>query len=200
MLEMAEARKVFLAGVGPGGREETVALVASDLAIESCTGNSFASPCAVAVGSSGALGSGRVTSLASINQSGGDKGKRARAPRSDGSLIVIGRGTGTQAGDAALHKLAAGIARRSIFVDGRAAVLRGRSSLAAAVQSATAGPIHLLPFLMGVGLFAGEGQHGTRDMARALSKALCPAHYCGAIGGERPAGPGPEAPAAGAPA
>jgi hypothetical protein len=54
--------------------------------------------------------------------------------------------------------------------------------------------------LMGVGLFAGEGQHGTRDMARALSKALCPAHYCGAIGGERPAGPGPEAPAAGAPA
>ena len=130
MLEMAEARKVFLAGVGPGGREETVALVASDLAIESCTGNSFASPCAVAVGSSGALGSGRVTSLASINQSGGDKGKRARAPRSDGSLIVIGRGTGTQAGDAALHKLAAGIARRSIFVDGRAnppaAVFDGR--------------------------------------------------------------------------
>ena len=34
MCQMAETRKVFLVGVGPGGREEAVALVASDLAIE----------------------------------------------------------------------------------------------------------------------------------------------------------------------
>ncbi len=34
MCQMAETRKVFLVGVGPGGREEAMALVASDLAIE----------------------------------------------------------------------------------------------------------------------------------------------------------------------
>ena len=237
--------------------------------------------------------------MPSINQSGGDKGKRERAPRPDGSLIVIGYGTGTQAGDAALHKLAAVLARRRIFVGVRAAVLRGGPSLAAAAQAATAGPIRLLPFLMGggmtfgqhlgeamagiswpekpllypplglnpglaelvarhaetaagvlswpvpdshllliahgtlrkpatseaarmhqtrlaaqnqfagvtvafldqppyldtilsghggpllgVGLFAGERQHGAQDMARAFAKASCPAHICGAIGGD----------------
>jgi len=94
--------------------------------------------------------------MASINQSGGDKGKRERAPRPDGSLIVIGHGTGTQAGDAALHKLAAVLARRGIFVGVRAAVLRGGPSLAAAVLAATAGPIRLLPFLMGGGMTFGQ--------------------------------------------
>ena len=44
MCQMAETRKVFLVGVGPGGREEAVALVASDLAIGSCLGITSASP------------------------------------------------------------------------------------------------------------------------------------------------------------
>ncbi len=77
-------------------------------------------------------------------------------PRPDGSLIVIGHGTGTPAGDAALHQLAAELARRGIFAGVRAAVLRGGPSLAAAVQAATAGPIHLLPFLMGGGMTFGQ--------------------------------------------
>lgn len=38
--------------------------------------------------------------------------------------------------------------------------------------------------LLGVGLFAGEGQHGARDMALAFAQAACPARYCGAIGGD----------------
>ena len=33
MCQMAETRKVFLVGAGPGGREEAVALVASDLEV-----------------------------------------------------------------------------------------------------------------------------------------------------------------------
>jgi hypothetical protein len=51
MCQMAETRKVFLVGAGPGGREEAVALVAGDLAIEVCLGITPASPCAAAVGS-----------------------------------------------------------------------------------------------------------------------------------------------------
>ena len=51
MCQMAEARKVFLVGAGPGGREEAVALVAGNLAIEVCLGITPASPCAAAVGS-----------------------------------------------------------------------------------------------------------------------------------------------------
>lgn len=47
------------------------------------------------------------------------------------------------------------------------------------VLSSHGGPI------LGVGLFAGEGQHGAQDMARAFAKAACPAHYCGAIGGDK---------------
>lgn len=39
--------------------------------------------------------------------------------------------------------------------------------------------------ILGVGLFAGQGQHGARDMARSFGQAACPAHYCGAIGGDK---------------
>jgi hypothetical protein len=38
--------------------------------------------------------------------------------------------------------------------------------------------------LLGVGLFAGKGQYGAQDMARAFAKASCPAYICGAIGGD----------------
>ncbi len=230
----------------------------------------------------------------------GDGGRDGEdIPRADSLLIVVGHGTGSPAGDAALHQFVADLAGRSIFADVKAAVLRGGPSLADAVHGAKAGAIHLLPFLMsggvtfrerlaetmaeipwrerpllypplgfspdladllarraesgareaawpiadshlllighgslrdpdsaqtarlhreriaarnifasvvvafldqpprlpdvlashagpllGVGLFAGEGQHGARDMAQAFAQAACPARYCGAIGGD----------------
>ena len=233
---------------------------------------------------------------------GGDNG-RGRAPPADSLLIVVGHGTGSPAGDAALHHFVAELAARGIFADVKAALLRGEPSLAHAARAAhgaKGGAIRLLPFLMsggvtfrerlagamaeipwtgrpllypplgfnpdlagllakrgetaareaswpvaeshlllighgslrdpvsaqtarlhqrriaaqkkfgsvevafldqpprlhdvlashagpllGVGLFAGEGQHGARDMAQAFARAACPARYCGAIGGDK---------------
>ncbi|MDA1097669.1 MAG: hypothetical protein O2967_01695 [Proteobacteria bacterium] len=215
-------------------------------------------------------------------------------------MIVVGHGTGSPAGDAALHRFVAELARRGIFAAVKAAVLRGGPSLADAVHGVDGGSARLLPFLMsggvtfrerlpealaevpqperplllypplgfspnlsgllarrgenaageaswpvaeshlllighgslrdpgsaqtthfhqkriaaqktfasvlvafldqpphlhdvlanhagpllGVGLFAGEGQHGARDMSQAFAQAACPASYCGAIGGD----------------
>ncbi len=47
---MTEARKVFLGGAWPGGREEAVALVASGVAIEVVLGITSASACAATAG------------------------------------------------------------------------------------------------------------------------------------------------------
>lgn len=233
--------------------------------------------------------------MKSDSNSGGDG-----APRADSLLIVVGHGTGSPSGDAALHHFVAELAGRGIFAEVKAAMLRGGPSLADAAQGAETGAIHLLPFLMsggvtfrerlaealaeipwlerpllypplgfnpdladllasrgedaakkaswpvadchlllighgslrdpdsaqsarlhrrriaarkkfasvvvafldqpprlhdvlashpgpllGVGLFAGEGQHGARDMAQAFARAASPASYCGAIGGDK---------------
>ena len=70
----------------------------------------------------------------------------------DDLLIVVGHGTGTPEGDAALHDLAGALARRKLFADVRAAALHGGPGLASASAGYEDRPIRLLPFLMSGGV------------------------------------------------
>jgi len=67
-------------------------------------------------------------------------------------LIVVGHGTGTAAGDAALHALAAALAGQSPFARIKAAVLNGGPTLSEALDGAENGPVYLLPFMMSDGV------------------------------------------------
>jgi sirohydrochlorin ferrochelatase len=67
-------------------------------------------------------------------------------------LIVVGHGTGTAAGDAALHALAASLAGQGAFARVKAAVLNGEPTLSDALEGAENEPVHLLPFMMSDGV------------------------------------------------
>jgi len=74
----------------------------------------------------------------------------------DSLLIVVGHGTGTAAGDATLHALAAKLAASGNFDQVRAAVLRGTPALVDVLSQLDAGPGGqlpcLLPFMMSDGV------------------------------------------------
>ena len=78
------------------------------------------------------------------------------AGKDDSPLIVVGHGTGSAAGDATLHALAANLAAMGNFDQVRAAVLRGTPALADVLHQLEAAPGGqspcLLPFMMSDGV------------------------------------------------
>ncbi len=93
----------------------------------------------------------------------------------DDLLIVVGHGTGTTEGDAALHDLAGALAKRNLFADVRAATLHGGPGLAAAARGFEDRAIRLLPFLMSGGVtFQNRLAGAIADLSWAQSPLLYP--------------------------
>jgi sirohydrochlorin cobaltochelatase len=92
----------------------------------------------------------------------------------DELLIVVGHGTGSAEGDAALHDLAAALAGRDIFADVRVALLRGEPGLAAVMAGLGDQGVCLLPFLMSGGV---TFQNRLVTAMRGLSWAQTPQIY-----------------------
>ncbi len=110
---------------------------------------------------------------------GEDAAKTASWPVADSHLLLIGHGSLRDTDSAQTTRLhQSRIAALKKFASVEVAFLDQPPRLHAVLAS-HAGP------LLGVGLFAGEGQHGVRDMAQAFAQAACPACYCGAIGGDK---------------
>jgi sirohydrochlorin cobaltochelatase len=123
---------------------------------------------------------GTSPGLAGLLAKRGEDGARdASWQVADSHLLLIGHGTLRDPGSAqTVREHQQRIAARKIFASVEIAFLDQPPHLPDVLAS-HAGP------LLGVGLFAGEGQHGVRDMDLAFARAACPARYCGAIGGDK---------------